>query len=348
MEMQWLRYFLAAAEAGSVSRGAERMRVAQPSMSTQIRKLERHLGLPLFDRVAGGVVLTDAGRAFYPRARRILGAVREAEEQLRLDVESGNGILSVGAIPTIAPFVLPPALRALRAAFPDCTVTVREDLTERLADAIADNEIDCAVISPPFTHELLEIETIGEEELVACVQRGHAAARGNRKFRPADVSGQPTVTLEEMHCLGRQIQGFCVARQLSPRVVCRTTQLATIVELVGAGVGISIVPEMAAAAHGDGSCQFVRFAGDPPSRQLGVAWRRDRSRSLLARRFVELLTAQLASGQHALQVTQPPPGVRALDAGVPAAQRKQQQNRRDPQEIRHPQAEPRVRRRRNV
>jgi LysR family hydrogen peroxide-inducible transcriptional activator len=348
MEMQWLRYFMAAADAGSVSRGAERMRVAQPSMSTQIRKLERHLGLALFDRVAGGVVLTDAGRAFYPRARRILGAVREAEEQLRLDVESGNGILSVGAIPTIAPFVLPPALQALRAAFPDCTVTVREDLTERLADAIADNEIDCAVISPPFTHELLEIETIGEEELVACVQRGHAAARGNRRFRPADVSGQPTVTLEEMHCLGRQIQGFCLARQLTPRVVCRTTQLATIVELVGSGVGISIVPEMAAAAHGNGSCQFVRFAGDPPTRQLGIAWRRDRSRSLLARRFVELLTAQLAGGRHALQVTQPPPAVGALDAGVPTTERVEQQNRRQPQQVRHAQTEPRVRRRRNA
>src|SRR5580704_15759053 len=150
MEMQWIRYFLAAADTGSVSRGAERMRVAQPSMSTQIRKLERHLGLPLFDRVAGGVVLTEAGRAFYPRARRILGAVR--------DVESGNGVLSVGAIPTIAPFVLPATLQTLRREFPDCTVSVREDLTERLADAIIDNEIDCAVISPPFAHELLEIE----------------------------------------------------------------------------------------------------------------------------------------------------------------------------------------------
>jgi LysR family hydrogen peroxide-inducible transcriptional activator len=300
MEMQWLRYFMAAADAGSVSRGAERMRVAQPSMSTQIRKLERHLGLDLFDRVAGGVVLTDAGRAFYPRARRILGAVREAEEQLRLDVEHGTGMLSVGAIPTIAPFVLPPALRALRAAFPDCTVTVREDLTERLADAIADNEIDCAIISPPFTHELLEVETIAEEELVACVHRGHAAARTNRRFRAADVSGQPTITLEEMHCLGRQIQGFCLSRQVAPRVVCRTTQLATIVELVGSGVGISIVPEMTAAAHTGRSCQFIRFAGEAPTRQVGIAWRRDRSRSLLARQFVELVTAQLGDGRHAL------------------------------------------------
>ncbi|HWZ60731.1 MAG TPA: LysR family transcriptional regulator [Gemmatimonadaceae bacterium] len=292
MEMQWLRYFLAAADAGSVSRGAERMRVAQPSMSTQIRKLEGHLGLPLFDRVAGGVVLTEAGRAFYPRARRILGAVREAEEQLKRDVESGNGMLSVGAIPTIAPFVLPATLQALRAEFPECTITVREDLTERLAEAIVDNEIDCAVISPPFGHELLDVEVVGEEELVACVPRGHPSARGKRRFRAADMSGQPTVTLEEMHCLGRQIQGFSVARRLRPSIVCRTTQLATILEMVGSGVGISIVPAMAAATHADGSCQFVRFAGEPPTRQLGIAWRRDRSRSMLARRFVELIAAR--------------------------------------------------------
>jgi LysR family transcriptional regulator, hydrogen peroxide-inducible genes activator len=292
MEMQWLRYFLAAADTGSVSRGAERMRVAQPSMSTQIRKLERHLGLALFDRVAGGVVLTEAGRAFYPRARRILGAVREAEEQLKRDVESGTGgVLSVGAIPTIAPYVLPAALRALRKAFPDCTITVREDLTERLADAIADNEIDCAVISPPFAHELLEVEVIGEEELVACVPRGHAAAAGKRKFRVAEMDGQPTVTLEDMHCLGRQIQGFCVSRRMAPRVVCRTTQLETILELVGSGIGVSIVPAM--ATRSSGPCQFVRFAGEPPTRQLGLAWPRDRTRSVVARRFAELVKGAL-------------------------------------------------------
>lgn len=300
MELHWLRYFVAAAETGSVSRGAERAHVAQPSMSAQIRKLEHHLGTKLFDRVGRGVVLTEAGRALYPRARRILADVREAAEQVQEDVGAGRGLLRLGAIPTIAPYVLPPALVALRTAYPACEVTIREDLTERLAEALADHELDCALVSVPVEHHLVDVQTIAEEEMLVCVSPAHPAARSNARFQLADMRGQPTVTLEEMHCLGRQIQGFCLSRQLAPRVVCRTTQLSTIRELVALDVGISIVPEMAAAADTDGVCHYVRFAKDQPKRQLAVAWRRDRTRSLVARRFIEIVTANLAAGRHAL------------------------------------------------
>ena len=258
MELDQLRYFLAAAECENVSRAAVRCHVAQPSLSQQLKKLENYLGVTLFDRLGRGVALTDAGRALLPRARRILSEVRDTESNLKREAEDCRGTLVVGAIPTMAPYLLPPALRQLRASYPACHVSVREDLTENLAEALADNEIDCALVSTPLPHESLDVEVLAEEELMVVVPPGHAWARREDVGMP-DLRGEPVVSLEEMHCLGRQIQGFCATRHMSPRVACRTTQLATILELVALGIGVSVVPEMAAAADGSGRCLYLRL-----------------------------------------------------------------------------------------
>ncbi|MDP1861810.1 MAG: LysR family transcriptional regulator, partial [Gemmatimonadaceae bacterium] len=146
MELQQLRYFVAAAEAGSVSRAAARCHVAQPSLSQQLRKLEEELGVPLFDRIGRGIAITDAGRAFLPRARRILAEVRDAELNLKNDVATGVGRLALGAIPTMAPYILPGALKTLRRKLPACEVSIREDVTESLVEALVDCEIDCALV----------------------------------------------------------------------------------------------------------------------------------------------------------------------------------------------------------
>jgi LysR family hydrogen peroxide-inducible transcriptional activator len=166
MELHQLRYFVATAECGSVSRAAERCFIAQPSLSQQLKKLEQELGATLFDRLGRGVALTDAGRALLPRARRILADIRETETNLKREAEDGPGTLIVGAIPTMAPYLLPPALRALRRAYPTCAISVREDLSEALVDALENNEIDCALVSTPLDDALLDLEVIGEEELL--------------------------------------------------------------------------------------------------------------------------------------------------------------------------------------
>ena len=146
MELHQLRYFVAIAEAGSVSRAAERCFVAQPSLSQQLKKLEQSLGATLFDRLGRGIALTDAGRALLPRARRILAEVRTTEANLQQEALDGPGTLVVGAIPTVAPYLIPPALRSIRRAYPGCAVSVREDLTEQLVEALENNEIDCAIV----------------------------------------------------------------------------------------------------------------------------------------------------------------------------------------------------------
>lgn len=301
MELHQLRYFVATAEAGSVSRAARRCRVAQPSLSAQIRKLEHALGAPLFDRHGRGMALTDAGQALLPRARAILAAVHDAEANLARDVDRGLGRAAIGAIPTIAPYILPSALRALRRELPDCEMVIREDLTDHLIEALLDNHIDCAIMStpPPSSHGLVETQTLAEEELVVLAP-ANAAFGAEHVVAMTDLRHQPIITLLEMHCLGQQIEGFCAARGLSPKVVCRTAQIQTIVEMVALGLGVSIVPEMAVAAHPRPRATWARLRTARPRRPIVAVWRRDRQRAAAAEKLVAIVTQHLRRGDHAL------------------------------------------------
>lgn len=299
MELHQLRYFVAAAEAGSVSRAAERCGIAQPSLSQQIRKLEASLGVALFDRVGRGVALTDAGRAMLPRAKRILGEVREAESNVRRESEEGVGAVAIGAIPTMAPYLLPSALGRFRRERPESEVLIHEGFTEQVIDALVDNIVDVAIVSTPLAHELIQTEVIGEEELLVAVAAEHPLAKRERAAW-SDLQGEPTVTLREMHCLGKQIEGFCSARGMAARVVCRTSQLSTVFELVGLGLGLSIVPEMAAAHQGGAKWRYVRLGSHRPRRQIAVAWRKDRTRARGAVRLAEIVAEELRAGQHRL------------------------------------------------
>lgn len=292
MEIHQLRYFVATAETGSVSRAAARCRVTQPSLSLGLRRLEEGLGVALFDRTRRGMALTDAGRALLPRARRILAEVHAARTGLSADVEAGAGSLAVGAIPTIAPYAVPGALAALRAAMPACRITVREGYTEQLVDALVGGELDCAVLSTPLDHDGVEVEILAEEELLVVVPRGHDVGR-RAEVSLAELAGRPAIALEEVHCLGRQIQALCASRRFSPTIVCRTAQLTTVFELVALGLGYSIVPESAAAAHGDARWRYLRVRPGRPARQIAVAWGRDRTRGRAALTLVSSLKEAL-------------------------------------------------------
>jgi LysR family hydrogen peroxide-inducible transcriptional activator len=301
MEMHQLRYFVAVAEAGSFSRAAERCHVAQPSLSQQIQKLERGLGQVLFDRLPQGAVLTEAGHALLPRARRILAEVREARGELERDLEDGRLPLAVGAIPTMAPYLLPPVLDRLTEEFPACELTVREDLTDRLVEALADLELDCAVMSTPVSHRLIDLEVIGSERLLLVTSPALELPPAEQLDLDA-LRRQPTIVLHEMHCLGEQIRDFCEASDLGQRIVCRSSQLETVQRLVALGLGLSLVPEMAARPGTDDALGYRPVPGLDPRREIAVAWRRDRSRSRLARRFAELVRADLDAGVHRLDV----------------------------------------------
>lgn len=297
MELHQLRYFVACAEAGSMTLAARRCRVSQPSLSQQIQKLEASVGARLFDRLRGGVVPTDAGRALLPRAQRILADVQDAGQLLAEEVSSGA--LSIGAIPTIAPYLLPQVLAGVRRDFPRCVLRVREDLTARLVDAVAASELDVAITSTPIDHEHLDVEVIASEPLLVVTPTKHPLA-GLAQITHADLREQATITLSEMHCLGQQIGEFCTRARLRPDVVCTTTQLSTVLELVRLGLGVSLVPALAAASDSARARTYVPLARQP-RREIALIWRKGRTRPVASKNLHALVAASVERARAAIR-----------------------------------------------
>jgi LysR family transcriptional regulator, hydrogen peroxide-inducible genes activator len=269
-----------------LSRAARQLGLSQPSLTQQIQRLERHLGAALFTRHGRGVAMTDAGTALYPRARRILDEVRATEEAVRREGAEASRTLMVGAIPTVAPYVLPDALRRLRARDAALRIELREDYSASLARLLHEGTLDVVIAALPYAFEHLDTEVLGTDALVVAVPATHAAARSGR-ITLAQLHDAPAITLDPAHCLGAQVDGFCSSRQVLPSVVCRSAQLATVLELVGAGVGVSIVPALAASRHNTPQCAYVPLADHTLQREIVAVWRRGSDRSAEARAFVE-------------------------------------------------------------
>lgn len=283
MDGDLLRAFVATAEAGALSRAARERGLSQPSLSQQIQRLERHVGTSLFRRHGRGVALTEAGESLLPRARRILDDMRAAEDALRRPTE--RAVLRVGAIPTIAPYLLPDALRRWRARDASQPMTIHEDYSAGLARQVSDGTLDVAIAALPYAFDPLELEPLGRDVLVVAVPTHHPAAQAGHIALDA-LRDAPAVTLDPVHCLGEQVTGFCTSRGVQPTVVCRSAQLATVLELVGAGIGVSIVPAMAAARHPAPSRAYVPLADEELSRDIVALWRPRAERSAAARAFV--------------------------------------------------------------
>jgi LysR family hydrogen peroxide-inducible transcriptional activator len=292
MDLQQLRYLVAVADEANFSRAAERLGVAQPSLSQQIKKLEGAVGRPLLDRLPKRVVPTQAGERLLAHARRILAEVSDAERQLAEGAGQVAGTVAVGAIPTIAPFVLPRVLRRMNERYPDVEVRIVEDVTARLVDAVERGELDVAVISGPEGARALHVEKLAEEPLQLLVPAGHRLAR-----RPAvtwaALARERFLVLHEMHCLSGQVSRVCERMRLRPPVVMRGAHLFTIGAMVSAGLGVSVVPTMMALEDRTGRCAYVPFARNPPRREITAAWSLLRYRTNAARAFVALLGKEL-------------------------------------------------------
>jgi LysR family hydrogen peroxide-inducible transcriptional activator len=297
MEIHQLRYFVAVAEVGSFGGAARRCHVSQPSLSQQIRKLELELGHRLFDRLGRRIAITEIGRALLPKASRILADLRSIEDHLDEEIEAGRGLLTVGAIPTMAPYLLPPAVRLFSERFPHAELELREDFTEGLIERLLHGEIDLAFMSTPVEHESIELEVLGTEPLWLAISR-EGPLRDRRSVSLRDLEKLPTILLEDMHCLGRQVDDYYRTMRIQRRVVCRTSQLTTILELVRSGLGVALVPRMSASAASDDPLQFLPIRSQPPQREIAAARLAGRSRSFLADRFLECLRTTSLAATH--------------------------------------------------
>jgi len=286
MELHQLRYFVAVAETGSFSRGAERCGITQPSLSQQILKLEAELDQRLFDRLGRSVQMTPSGRILFPRAQKILADVNEASSAVQQDVLSGRGSLTVGAIPTIAPFLLPKYLNDLRKQYPEAELHICEDTTDVLIQKLVRAEIDCAIMSPPVDEPHLVSEKLFVEDLLAILPNAHPLAeRGNLKLGMLD--GEDAIVLQPMHCLSSQIDAFCNADNVARNVTCTTSQLSTLYNLVALGMGLSLVPEMFVKSTTPGPCVTLPFTGKKPKRTISIYWHGARIRNPLGELLAE-------------------------------------------------------------
>lgn len=287
MEMQQLRYVVAVARAGNFSRAAEQCHVSQPSLSQQIQKLEEELGERLFERMKRQAIPTEAGQGFLKRAIRILEEVEVAKREAGEMQELLRGVLRLGVLPTIAPYLLPEMIRRFTGQYPGVELVVQEDTTARLTQLLLGFEIDLAILALPVDSDRLEVRPLFTEELLLALPPGHPLTA--RKSVPAEeLASERLIVMKEGHCLGDQVQQFCAASGTRPQVSFRSAQLETIQALVATGFGLSLIPAMAAKPGVPGSPEYRSFQDPRPTRRIVMAWCKFRPPGRAAGEFMKL------------------------------------------------------------
>ncbi|HEV2577188.1 MAG TPA: LysR family transcriptional regulator [Acidobacteriaceae bacterium] len=274
MEINQLRYVCAIAETGSFSRAAERCQVAQPSLSQQVLKLEEDLGAKLFDRLGRSIRITEAGRAFLPHARSILEQMEAARSSVAAKNADIRGSVAVGVIPTIAPFLMPRYTTVFAKKYPDAKLRIVEETTPLLIDALRDLSIDLAILALPLRHKDLEFFPIRTEPLFAALPKNHPRATAD-SLALKSLRGEPFVMLRDGHCFRDLSLATCTHARITPNIAFESDQFSSVLGMVAAGVGISIVPQM--AIDRNAACGYVRLTDPRATRTIVAAVLRGRS-----------------------------------------------------------------------
>jgi LysR family hydrogen peroxide-inducible transcriptional activator len=278
-----LRYFDALARHGHFGRAADACAISQPALSMQIKELEETLGGVLLERGARHVGLTQFGEEVAQRVRDILRSVDELGDFARASRDQLAGRLRVGMIPTIAPYLLPTVIGNLTRLHPELDIHVRETLTPKLIQELAEGRLDTAIVALPVSEpSLTEVALFAENFLLV---------------RPGEAEGTPVPTvkalremrlllLEEGHCFRDQALSFCNMHSSPPREVLDASSLSTLVQMVSAGIGVTLIPEMAVAVETrSASVSVARFKNPQPARTIGMVWRKT---SPLARQLLQI------------------------------------------------------------
>src|SRR6266436_3758463 len=283
MTLRQLRYFDALARHGHFGRSAESCSISQPALSMQIKEMEEALGGVLLERNARQVALTKFGEGLAERVRDILRSVDELGDFARASRDLLMGRLRIGMIPTIAPYLLPTVIGNLTRMHPELDVHVREALTSRLIQELVEGRLDTAIVALPVSEpSLTEVALFAENFLLV---------------RPGENEGTPVpssealremrlLLLEEGHCFRDQALSFCNMQSSPPREVLDASSLSTLVQMVSAGIGVTLIPEMAVAVETRSApVSVARFRNPQPARTIGMVWRKT---SPLARQLTQI------------------------------------------------------------
>ncbi|MBL9074089.1 hydrogen peroxide-inducible genes activator [Tabrizicola sp.] len=280
--LKHLRYFDALARHRHFGRAAEASSISQPALSLQVKELEDILGAPLVERGARQISLTALGEEFALRARDVLRAVDELGALARASTAL-SGRLRLGVIPTVAPYLLPRVMRHLAAAYPDLDLRPREAVTPKLVRDLAERRLDLALLALPVSEPSLAETPLFDEEflLVRNLDAAHLPVPPL-----ADLPAEPLLLLEEGHCFRDQAIAVC---KLPPRPtgeIMEGSSLSTLVQMVGAGIGVTLIPEMAAEVELRSAPVVLHKLPEPrPKRTIGLVWRRSNP---LSERFSDL------------------------------------------------------------
>ena len=271
--LRQLRYFVSLARHRHFGRAATDCAVTQPALSMQIRELERALGAELVERRPGEAVLTETGRDVAARAEHILAAARDLVDTAR-HREVLIGTLTLGIIPTLAPYVLPRLLPQLQKTHPALRLDVRETQTAVLVQELLGGDLDCLLVALPVEGGA-EVETraLVEDRFLLAAPAGERLPA--RRLTLDDVDARRLILLEEGHCLRDQALAFCAMRRRDAPAALGSTSLATVMQMVANGYGATLLPEIAAGVEArDPRIRLARFATPEPGRTIGLAWRR--------------------------------------------------------------------------
>ncbi len=288
--LRQLQYLKLLSEHGSFSRAAEAAHVSQPALSSGVQELERVLGAPVVERTRGNVQLTAVGTEACKRAEDILARTEDMVEAARNAGRPLSGRLRLGIIPTVAPFLLPAKLPGLKIKYPGLKLFIREDLTPRLITALKAGQLDCAVIALPYQATGIDHARIGDDEILAAAPLGHRlAAPGD--IQPGALRAEDLILLEDGHCLRDQaLAAFDIDIPRGDDIFAATS-LHTLVQMIGSGLGVSFLPEMAVKAGlADNANVVIRhISADAPRREIVVAWRTGSSRAAEAQLLAEAM-----------------------------------------------------------
>ena len=272
LTLKQFRYFEALAQHGHFGHAADASGISQPALSMQIKEMEADLGVALFERGPRHVRLTRFGEEFAPRVRDILRSVDEVSDLARLSQNTLSGRLRIGVIPTIAPYLLPSFIGQLTHDYPTLDLQIRETLTPRLIEELAQGRIDSAIVALPVSEPSFEEVEIFEENFVL-IRPDIDADRAVPDA--ADLAKMQLLLLEEGHCFRDQALAFCSMRSPLQREELDGSSLSTLVQLVGAGIGVTLIPDMAVSVETrSANVSVARFKGVQPKRTIGMIWRK--------------------------------------------------------------------------
>lgn len=272
LTLKQLRYFESLARSGHFGRAADACAISQPALSLQIREMEEALGGALFERGARQVRLTPLGESLAPRIRDILRGVDELSDLARAAQGPFAGRLRIGIIPTVAPYLLPGLMRNLAVQYSGLDIHIRETLTAKLLQELSDGRLDAAIVALPVNDPAFDEVTLFTEQFVLVRP---AADQDRPAPRLENLGGLRLLLLEEGHCFRDQALSFCKMNAVLPREVLEGSTLSTLVQMVGAGIGVTLIPEIAVRVETRAVAVCVAPFEEPrPSRTMGMIWRK--------------------------------------------------------------------------